>query len=175
MSSAKTLLGQTATYGLSSILGRLLNYLLVPIYTRVFATHEYGVVNELYAYAPFLMILFTYGMETAFFRFVSTNNHNPKVYSTASISLIGSSALFVLLISFWVQPITGWLHYESHPEYITWFAFIFGLDTLSAIPFAKLRQENKAMKFAMVKLANILLNIILNLYFLILFQPLFLG
>ena len=98
MSVIKKLAGQTATYGLSSILGRLLNYLLVPLYTRVFHAGEYGVVTEMYAYVAFLNIVFTYGLETAYFRFFQSEKGNPKVYSTSLISIIISSVTLAFVI-----------------------------------------------------------------------------
>ncbi len=168
MSLIKKLAGQTAIYGLSTIVGRLLNYLLVPIYTRVFIPEEFGKVTELYAYAGFFTVLFTYGMETAFFRFSEKNNHRPQVFSTAFLSILFST---IVLAGALVLFAPGWadiLRYESNPEYIIWFALILGMDALTAIPFAALRQENKATLFALLKLINIGINIGLNVFFLIL-------
>ena len=167
MNQLKKLAGQTAIYGLSSVVGRMLNYLLVPLYTRVFTTEQYGVVTEMYAYVAFLIIILTYGMETAFFRFSSTSDDKARVYSTTLISLIGTSLLFIFLASVFSQPIADWLRYPNHTEYITWFAIIVGLDALSAIPLAKLRELNKAKLFATVNLINIGVNIGLNLFFLV--------
>ena len=172
MSILKKLAGQTAIYGFSSILGRLLNYLLVPLYTRVFDTAEYGVVTQLYAFAAFLNILFTYGLETAYFRFSNTEKDNPRVYSTALISIFATTAVFFLLISSFSAPLcrlvgdAGALN-EQLPLYIIWFAGILSADALTAIPFARLRQENKAFRFALIRLANILLNIGFNIFFLV--------
>ena len=172
MSLLKKLAGQTAIYGLSSILGRLLNYLLVPLYTRVFDTGEYGVVTQFYAYAAFLNILFTYGLETAFFRFSQTENNRPQVYSTALISLLFSSVAFFVTITLFAQPIAASFvaadQLDSRlPLYVIWFAGILAADAITAIPFARLRQQNKAMRFAMIRLVNILLNIGFNLFFLV--------
>jgi len=167
LNQLKKLAGQTAIYGLSSVVGRMLNYLLVPLYTRVFTTEQYGVVTEMYAYVAFLIIILTYGMETAFFRFSSASDDKNKVYSTALVSLIGTSLLFIFLASVFSQPIANWLRYPNHTEYITWFAIIVGLDALSAIPLAKLRELNKAKLFATVNLINIGVNIGLNLFFLV--------
>lgn len=172
MSIYKKLAGQTAIYGLSSILGRLLNYLLVPLYTRVFETGEYGVVTQFYAYAAFLNIVFTYGLETAFFRFSQTENNRPQVYSTALISLLLTSAAFFLVITFFAGPIAASFvaadQLDSHlPLYVIWFAGILAADAITAIPFARLRQQNKALRFAMIRLVNILLNIGFNLFFLV--------
>ena len=167
MNPLKQLAGQTAIYGLSSIVGRLLNYLLVPLYTRYFIPAEYGVVTELYAYVAFLVIILTYGLETAFFRFSQKQYDKKLVYSTSLISLIVSSILFVILMISSQQSIANWLEYPQNPEYIIWFALIIGLDAISAISFAKLREQRQAARFALVRLVNIFINIGLNLFFII--------
>jgi O-antigen/teichoic acid export membrane protein len=166
LSQIKSLASQTAAYGLSTILGRTLNYLLVPLYTRLFLPAEYGVVTDLYALVAFLNIVYTYGMETAFFRKVQSEGF--RVYQTAFWSLLISSLLFTGLLLLLAQPIANGLRYPNHPEYIRWFALILGLDALAALPFARLRHEEKALKFAGIKLVNIGLNIGLNLFFLLL-------
>jgi O-antigen/teichoic acid export membrane protein len=168
MHPLKRLVGQTAIYGLSSIIGRFLNYLLVPLYTTLFTTDVYGVVTELYAYVVFLIIILTYGMETAFFRFAESEKDSRKVYSTSVIPLFTTSLLFIILVLFFVEPIADLLDYTSNKEYIVWFAFIIGIDAFTAVPFARLRQQNKAVRFATVKLINIGINIGLNLFFLLL-------
>ena len=168
MGSIKKLAGQTAIYGLSSIMGRLLNYLLVPFYTRIFSTIEYGVVSELFAYVSFLMILFTYGMETSFFHFSEKDHDRDKVYTTGIISLLGSSLFVSGLMILFSSSISRWILYPKHPEYITWFALILAFDALTALPFARLRQQNKAKRFATIKIINILLNISFNVFFLVL-------
>lgn len=172
MSVLKKLAGQTAIYGLSSILGRLLNYLLVPLYTRVFDTAEYGIVTQFYAYAAFLNILFTYGLETAFFRFSQTETGNRKVYSTALISVILTSGLFFILVWLSADRIATAFYLaegssQPIPSFVIWFAGILATDAVTAIPFARLRQQNKAVKFAIIRLLNIGMNIGLNLYFLV--------
>lgn len=168
MNPLRKLAGQTAIYGLSSIIGRVLSYLLVPIYTNVFMPEEYGVVSELYAYISLLLVLLTYGMETAFFRFSEMEQDKAKVYSTALISLMVSTGLFILISLFSFVPVSQILRYPDHPEYIIWFALIVSLDALTAIPFAHLRALNKAKRFASVKLLNIGFNIALNLFFILL-------
>ncbi len=167
MNPLKQLAGQTAIYGLSSIVGRLLNYLLVPLYTRYFIPAEYGVVTELYAYVAFLVIILTYGLETAFFRFSQKKYDKNLVYSTSLISLIFSSVSFVVLMFFFQQPIANWLEYPQNPEYVMWFALIIGFDAISSISFAKLREKRKAARFALIRLVNIFINIGLNLFFII--------
>ena len=169
-SPLKKLAGQTAVYGLSSILGRLLNYLLVPLYTRLFAPEIYGIVTELYAYVTFLLILLTYGMETGFFRFAQDKNIFDKVYSSILVSLSVTSTLFIAFLIIFLNPIANVLDYQANPEYILWMGLIVALDAFISIPFAKLRLQNKAWKFATLKLINIGINIGLNLYFLLLCQ-----
>ncbi|MBI2968320.1 MAG: polysaccharide biosynthesis protein [Bacteroidetes bacterium] len=167
MSPLKQLFGQTAVYGMSGIIGRVLNYLLVPLYTRVFTTEQYGIVTEMYAYVSFLVILLTYGMETSFFRFYSNHTDKEKVYNTTLISLIASSLLFLLFASLFSSGIGAWLHYPDHSEYVIWFAVIVSLDAIAAIPFAKLRALNKIKNFFRINFANIIVNIGLNLFFLV--------
>jgi O-antigen/teichoic acid export membrane protein len=164
----KKLAGQTAIYGLPTIVGRLLNYFLVPLYTRVFMPGEYGVVTELYAYIAFLMVILTYGMETTFFRFSKKENLGDDVYNTSIISLLFSSLGFIILAWIFSSSIAGVLGYANHTEYIVWFAWILGLDALSAVPFARLRELNKARRFAVLKSVNIALQIGFNLFFIVL-------
>ena len=168
MSHIKQLAGQTAIYGLSSIIGRVIGYLLIPLYTRVFIPSEYGISNELYAYSSLLLVIITYGMETAFFRFSETEKDRGRVFSTALISLLASTALFVMIALVFARPVAGVIRYSNHIEYIIWIALIVSFDALAAIPFAHLRSMNKAKRFAVVKLMNIFFNIGLNLFFLLL-------
>lgn len=174
MNPLKKLAGQTAIYGLSSIVARVLNYLLTPLYTSkgVFAPDQYGVITEMYSYVAFLVVLLTYGMETTFFRF-SSKGEAPKndVYTTVLFSLLGSTSVFVLMASLFADPIAIWLQYPDHREYVIWFAFIVGLDALSSIPLAKLRAENKAKKFAFINIAFVVVNILLNVFFLMYCLP----
>ncbi len=162
----KQLAGQTATYGLSSIIGRLLNYFLVPIYTRVFTEATYGVVTEMYAYSAFFIVLLISGMETAFFRYSEklTTQKN-SVFSTAFLSVCFFTLIFWGFSLSFNQPLSSMLRYSANPEYLIYLVLIIGLDALSAVPFARLRAENKAKKFAFLKLFHIGLNIGLNLWF----------
>jgi O-antigen/teichoic acid export membrane protein len=170
VNSLKKLAGQTAIYGLPTIVGRLLNYLLVPLYTRVFMPEEYGIVTEMYAYVSFLFIILTYGMETAFFRFASQSEFRNKVFGTSVTTLSISSILF-LIASFAAAPFLSFqLGYEGHTEYVKWFALILATDAISTIPYANLRLQNKPLRFALVKIVNIVANIGFNLFF-ILFCP----
>ena len=167
MNPLKKLASQTAIYGLSSVVGRLLNYLFVPLYTRYFIPEEYGVVTELYAYVAFLVIVLTYGLETAFFRFSQKENNNRIVYSTSLISLIFTSLLFIFFMFSFSENISALIGYSTNQEYVKWFALIIGLDAISSISFAKLRAQNKATRFALIRLVNIFINIGLNLFFII--------
>ena len=168
MSSIKKLIGQTAIYGSSSIIGRFLNFLLTPLYAIQFSNEQYGIITEMYAYVAFLVVFLTYGMETAFFRF-STDNKNKRisVYSNTLFSLLTTTCLFVAIATLFSQNIADWLKYPDHNEYIIWFSLIVGLDAISSIPLAKLRLEERAKKFAIVNFLNVGVNIFLNLFFLV--------
>jgi O-antigen/teichoic acid export membrane protein len=168
MTAIKRLAGQTAIYGIPSVLVRILGYLLVWLYTRIFLPEAYGTVNVFYAYASFLMVVLTYGMETAFFRFNEQEKDRQKVFSTGMISLIVSSLLFLTLVTGFSGSIAAWIQYPEHAEYVIWFAWILALDALSAIPFALLRAQNKPGRFAWIKITNIGVNISFNLIFLVL-------
>lgn len=164
----KQLFGQTAVYGLGIVLPRLLNYLLLtPFYTRIFERAAYGIITELYAYVVFLLVILTYGMETGYFRYASKAQNKNQVYSTVLGSLLLSSFLFILLGLFASGPISGALGYEQHPEYIRWLAIIVGIDALTTIPFARIRLRNQPMKYALIRIIEVMINIGLNLFFLL--------
>lgn len=167
----RKLASQTAVYGFSTILVRVLNYLLAPLHTRVFTEQaDYGVISELYAYVTFLNVIFMYGMETAFFRFAKKENdiqQNTSVFSTAQTSLLVSTLLFLLPLLIFSGKIADVLQYAGHGEYVIYFALIIGFDTLVNIPFAKLRLENKPWKYFSIKLVNICINIFFNFFFLL--------
>ncbi|MFW5700107.1 MAG: oligosaccharide flippase family protein [Cyclobacteriaceae bacterium] len=168
MNPLKQLAGQTAIYGLSSVLARILNFLLVPFYTRIFVdTAEYGIINELYAYVAFLIIVLTYGMETAFFRFTSKHNNSQLVFSTSVISLIITSILFAIIIIFFFPTIAQLIGYGEKANFVLILGIVLSFDAMAAIPFARLRYMNKALKFALIKLFNICTNIFFNIFFLI--------
>lgn len=168
MGSLKQLASHTAIYGIPSIVGKVLNYLLTPLYTFLFLPAEYGVMAKMYAVVAFLNVIFTYGMETAFFRFSGEGKKNNTVYGTALNSLILTSLLLCGLGYTYAPTIAGWLNEPLHPEYVRWFAMILALDAIAAIPFARLRQQNRAFRFAWVRSLNIALNIAFNLFFLVL-------
>lgn len=155
-------------YGLSSIVGRLLNYFLVPLYTRIFLPQEYGIVTELYAYASFLMIVLTFGMETTFFRFSESHEDKEAVYSTSLVPVVLLNLLFMVLGISASSYLAERLHYHHHSEYLVYFVLIVALDAISALPFARLRQQHRAPRFAALKLVNIGVNVALNLFFLLL-------
>ena len=158
---------QTAIYGLSSIVGRFLNYLLVPLYTYKIAAESggYGIVTNLYAYTALLLVILTFGMETTFFRFSNKEGVDPnKTFSTSGWAVGFVALVFVALVSIFLKPIAGALDYASHPEYVEIMAIIVALDAFQAILFARLRYENKAVKFATLKLLFIIFNIGLNLF-----------
>jgi len=167
MSLIKKLAGETALYGLSSIVGRFLNYLLVPLYTRTLIPAEYGVSNELSAYAGFLMVIFSYRMESAFFRFGTPLEDRERSYSTAVWSLLGSTTVIVAVLLAFSQPLADFLNYSAHPEYIRWFALILAFDCLAELPFARLRLEQRPRRFVFIKLFWIVTNIGLNLFWLL--------
>ncbi|MGQ9846154.1 MAG: lipopolysaccharide biosynthesis protein [Bacteroidales bacterium] len=167
MSHLKKLAGQTAVYGLSSIVGRFINYLLVPLYTNIFSTAEYGVVTELYAYSSFLMIIFTYGLETAFFRFAQNENDRDYVFGTSLFSILISSTLFLLSFGLLIPHLSYAIGYENK-SYLLWLLLLILItDSITAIPFARLRQQGKAWRFASIKIINIIINVLLNLLFLL--------
>lgn len=165
MSPFKKLASQTAIYGLPTIVGRLLSYLLTPLYTYLFVASEYGVVTSLYSYVSFFLVLLTYGMETALFRFSQTESDKGKVYTTALISLLGTSVVFIAFMAGFAGPVADLIRLPEHPEYILWLAIILGADAIAAIPFARLREQNKALRFAFIRSVNIALNILLNVFF----------
>jgi len=172
----KKLAGQTVIYGLTSIVGRLLNWFLVPVYLGIakFTTDQYGIITEMYSYVAFLVVFLTYGMETAFFRFSTQEEYDKKrVYSTIIYSLFTSSFLFIAGAFLFDQAIANWLKYPNNTEFVTWFALIVGLDAISSIPMAKLRAENRPLRFASVNFANIAVNIGLNLFFLAYCLPMY--
>ena len=161
---------QTAIYGLSSIIGRFLNYLLVPLYTyRICAEAggpaAYGLVTNFYAYTALLLVLLTFGMETTFFRFANKEGSDPnRTFSTAALAVGFVSLVFLILVSVFLHPISKALHYAEHPEFVEIMAIIVAFDAFQAILFARLRYENRPIKFAALKLLFIFLSIGMNLF-----------
>jgi O-antigen/teichoic acid export membrane protein len=165
MSVIKKLAGQTALYGLSSIVGRFLNYLLVPLYTGIFTPADYGVSSIFYAFASFGAVIFTYGMETAFFRFYQKSEEKERVFSTTLWSILISSLILGLLIILFRAPLARWTENAGYDHFFIHFAIILAADAITTIPFAWLRQQNEAMRFALLRLLSIGVNIGLNLFF----------
>lgn len=159
---------ETAIYGMSSIVGRFLNYLLVPIYTNALpvASGSYGVITNMYAITALLMVLLTYGMETGFFRFANKGEDDPmRVYSTTLLSVGCTSAIFLVICLTFLQPIASFLGYAEHPWYMGMMMIVVAMDAFQAIPFAYLRYKRRAIKFAALKLLFILLSISLNIIY----------
>ena len=170
MANLKSLAKDTAIYGLSSIVARFINYLLVPIQTARFAASggEYGIITNVYAYVSLLIILLTFGMETTFFRFMSKEGEDPrKVYSTALTMVMMTSLVSALLLMMFLYPIATAVGYADHPEYVAVMYVTVAIDAFMAIPFAYLRYLHKPLRFALLKIINIVLNITLNLFYLI--------
>lgn len=178
MSGLSSLAKDTAIYGLSSIVGRFLNYLLVPLYTAKLsaASGGYGVITNVYAYTALLLVILTYGMETTFFRFANKEGENPqKVYSTTLTAVGLTSLLFVAAVLAFIGPISGAMGYSDHPSYVWVMAIAVALDAFQCIPFAYLRYKKRPVKFAALKLFNIVLTIALNLVFFLLLPALYAG
>ena len=168
MAGLKSLLKDTAIYGISSIVGRFLNYLLVPIYAASMsaASGGYGVVTEVYAWTALLMVILTYGMETSFFRFVNKESEDPKkVYSTVLTMVGGSSLLFATLCMIFLHPVASVMGYANHPWYIGMMMLVIAMDAFQCLPFAYLRYKKRPLIFAGLKMLFIVLNISLNLIY----------
>ncbi len=177
MANLKSLAKDTAIYGLSSIVGRFLNYLLVPLYTAKLSAESggYGVITNIYAYTALLLVLLTYGMETTFFRFANKENEDAhRVYSTILLSVGATSLLFVALVVAFISPISSFMGYASHPSYVWVMAVTVALDAFQCIPFAYLRYRKRPVKFAVLKLSFIVMNIALNVFFFVI-MPGFTG
>ena len=166
MSVLKSLAKETAIYGMSSIVGRFLNYLLVPIYTAALPAEGggYGIVTNVYAWVALLLVLLTCGMETGFFRFANKEGEDPRQVYTTTLAAISTGALgFLALGWLFLQPIAGWLDYAEHPWYVGMMMAVVAMDAIQSIPFAYLRYQRRPLRFAALKLLFILLNIALNL------------
>lgn len=159
-------MGQTAIYGLPTIVGRLLNYLLVPLYTSVLPAAEYGKISELYAWVAFLIVLLTFGMETAFFKFINSKDDKDEVFRNSFLTVIGFNVIFLLILVLFSQDIADAMLYSEQSVYIVLLGIIVSIDATSALPMAKLRAEKNAKKFAAIHFTAIAVNIGLNLIFL---------
>ena len=172
MANLKSLAKDTAIYGLSSIVGRFLNYLLVPLYTHYMPkdSGDYGVSTNIYAYTALILVLLTFGMETTLFRFANDSKYKPDTVFSTAMSVVGSlTAVFLLLIFGFIGPISGALGYTEHPDYLLMMAVVVALDAIQAIPFSYLRFQKRAIRFASLKMLFIVLNIAMNvIYFVVL-------
>ena len=162
MSHLKNLAGQTVVYGFSTIVSRFLNYLLTPFYTYIFAPKVFADVTVLYAYVAFLNIVLTYGMETGLF-FFSKKEKAAEVFGTAFLSLLITTILFVLSTLLCLKSLSNLIGFEHNVRCVFWAVLILAFDTLTAIPFAKLRQQNKAFRFASLKVFNVLVTVVISL------------
>ncbi|MDE6536113.1 MAG: oligosaccharide flippase family protein [Muribaculaceae bacterium] len=166
MSGIKSLVKDTAIYGVSSIVGRMLNYLLVPFYTRILLPEEYGVVGILYGYVGVLLVLLNYGMETGFFRFANKRQNPMTVYSTSLISVGTTSLLFIALLTAFISPVSSAINMGDKKLFVWLLGVTVAIDAFTNIPFAYLRFSKQAKRFAAIKMTNILVNIGLNIFFL---------
>ena len=161
----KKLAKETAIYGMSSILGKFLNWLLMPFYTFYLAggPAEYGIVTNLYAWTSLLLVVLTYGMETGFFRFVNKDRENERQIYGNIFSAVGITSLVFIFLCFLFQyQISGFLGYASHPEYITMMGITVAIDAFASIPFANLRYQNRPIRFALLKMMYVVFNILFN-------------
>lgn len=170
MAGVKSLAKDTAIYGLSSIVGRFLNWLLVPLYTIMFPVGEYGVVTFVYSVTALALVILTYGMETGFFRFANHERwvDSKLVYSTCLRSLAVSSIGFFVLVVLFVEPVTVWMQCDGNPYYVLMMAACVAMDAFMAIPYSYLRYSRRPVRFAVLRLINIAVNIGLNLFFILL-------
>ena len=176
MANLKSLAKDTAIYGLSSIIGRFLNYLLVPLYTAKLAAESggYGVITNIYAYVALILVLLTFGMETTFFRFANKEGEEPDTVYTTTLMMVGTlSLVFAVAVLSFLGPIASAMGYAAHPEYIGMMACVVAIDACQAIPFSYLRYKKRPIKFAALKLLFIVMNILLNLLYFAVFPSLY--
>jgi O-antigen/teichoic acid export membrane protein len=169
MGKFRKLAGETAIYGLSSIIGKTINFVLVPFYTSsaILNVEEYGIVTELYSYVAVLNVLYLYGMETSYFRFTSkTHTSENVIFNNIFSSVVLTTFVLTFLLVGAATPIVNWLEFPGQERFIYWLAAIIAIDSFMAIPFVKLRYEGKARQFATYKLINIFINVGLNIFFL---------
>jgi O-antigen/teichoic acid export membrane protein len=172
LSGIRQLAKQTIWYGLSNIVGRFINYLLTPILTYIYDAEKFGEISILFATAAFLNIIFTYGMETSYFRFNQIENEK-KVFNTGMSSLLITTILFSFVLITFSQEMANFMQLSEHPEYVIWVVLIVAFDTMTVLPFSKLRHEGRPRKFALIKLATILVNVAAVLFFLFYCKPSF--
>lgn len=164
MGHLRSLAKQTAIYGISNVLIRFINFLVTPWFTRIFPRDDYGIYIELYAYIAVLQIILTYGLETGFFRFAGNAQNEKKYYSTILTSIISSSLIFVVAFIFFKEQVNNIFHYQNSEIFI-WFAIINAVDAVSAVPLARLRMENKAVKYGLIRIGEVIFTVLLILFF----------
>lgn len=167
MAGIKALAKDTAIYGLSSIIGRFLNWCLVPLYVWIFPTQEYGIVSYLYSFTAVALVVLTYGMETGFFRYANKHDRPETVYTTSLLSVGSTSLLFIMLLTIFLQPVSTAIKLPGHAEYVWMLGTIVAVDAFTNIPFAYLRYKKRAMRFAAIKMLNVGVNIAANIFFLL--------
>jgi O-antigen/teichoic acid export membrane protein len=166
----KSLAGQTLVYGLGSILPRVLNYLiLTSFYTQIFGANPYGILSELYAYLTIVLVIIGFGMESGFFRFAKDPEHLRKSFSHAIGFVILLALVWIVCVQLFIKPIAASIHYQDNPNYIVWMAWIVAIDAITMVPFAKIRQDGRPMRFALLKMINVGVNITLVVIFLVVF------
>lgn len=170
MASIKQLASQTAIYGFTTIIARMLNFALTPLHTSIMEQESFGILNDVYSIIAFLMVILTFGMETAFFRFYSDKDYDKqKVFSTTAGFTIFTGIALMVFIWLFLADITQMLRYQNHSEFVVWMGLIVAMDAISAVPFAKLRADNKPTRFLAIRLSSIGLMVVLNLMFFLLF------
>jgi O-antigen/teichoic acid export membrane protein len=169
----KKLASETAIYGLPSIVGRFLSFLLIFLYTGVYSPSIFAAHTEFYAYSAFFLVVLPLGLETAFFNFLRLGENSKSTFFTSWLMMLASSALFLILVWNFALPIATFMGYPNHPEYVKWFGLILSFDVLSMIPFASLRWKKKSKKFALIRIINIFSNITLNVLFILYFPKWF--
>ncbi|WP_109832847.1 lipopolysaccharide biosynthesis protein [Reichenbachiella versicolor] len=171
----KKLAGDTVWYGGSSILTRMISYFMVPLYTAVFQIGEYGIVTEFYAYIAFLYVIYTYGIETTYFRFATKGEDEHQVFNLGLSSILVSSLVFSALLCFLATPIVNFLEYRGQESAIYYVSSIIFIDAIVAVPYARLRLKGKARKFAFIKLTQVSTTLGLNVFFLLICYPIVKG
>ncbi|MDE6811989.1 MAG: oligosaccharide flippase family protein [Muribaculaceae bacterium] len=167
MANIRSLAKDTAVYGLSSILGRFLNWILVPLYVYLFPASEYGIVSYLYSFTAVALVILNYGMETGFFRFANRHEDPEKVYTTSLWSVGATSLLFIILLTVFLPKISSVMLLPKHPDYVWLLGVTVAIDAFANLPFAYLRYKNRAWTFAGIKFLNIGVNIFLNVFFIL--------
>ncbi|MFN1835005.1 lipopolysaccharide biosynthesis protein [Balneola sp. MJW-20] len=164
MKKLRELFSDTVAYGISTVVSRFINYLLVPLYTNVFPTGEYGIYSVAFAAIAFLNVIFTFGMESSYLRYAKDRDRARDLFKTLQLFLLGTSTLFVLIIVLFSPAIMPLVELDGRSSIFMMMLGIIVLDTLSIVPFAEMRLSRRSYLFAAIKIGNVLINISLNLY-----------